>query len=142
MEILFNSDQINEIFTNKQSQTIVAELFVPNQTLLGKLLSLNQIGEWPVECFIPMRDKFKYRVIYPVDLDTDLGKLKHDINIENGVQVAKFERFNARKNGETLPSPTLKLAFNDNCFPVSINIGIFSYRVRPFVFNPLQCYKC
>ena len=49
---------------------------------------------------------------------------------------------NARKNGETLPSPTLKLAFNDNCLPVSNNIGIFSYRVRPFVFNPLQCYKC
>ena len=80
--------------------------------------------------------------LYPVYLDTDLGKLKHDINIENGVQVAKVERLNARKNGETLPSPTLKLAFNDNCLPVSISIGIFSYRVRPFVFNPLQCYKC
>ena len=88
-----------------------------------------------------MRDKFKYGVIYPVDLDTDLGKLKH-INIKNGVQVAKIERLNARKNGETLPSPTLKLAFNDNCLPVSINIGIFFYRVTPFVFNPLQCYKC
>ena len=33
-----------------------------------------------------MRDEFKYGVIYPVDLDTDLGKVKHDINIENGVQ--------------------------------------------------------
>ena len=53
---------------------------VPNQNLLNKLLSVNQIGEWPVECCIPMRDKFKYGVIYPVDLDTDLGKLKHDIN--------------------------------------------------------------
>ena len=138
MESPFNSDQIKEIRTHKQSQTNVAELIVPNQNLLNKLLSVNQIGEWPVECYIPMRDKFKYGVIYPVDLDKDLGKLKHDINIENGVQVAKI----ARKNGETLPSPTLKLAFNDNCLPVSINIVIFSYRVRPFVFNPLQCYKC
>ena len=60
----------------------------------------------------PMRDKFKYGVMYPVDLHTDLGKLKHDINIESGVLVAKIERLNARKNGETLPSPTLKLAFN------------------------------
>ena len=127
---------------NKQSQTIIAELVVPNQNLLDKLLSVNQIGEWHVECYIPMRDKFKYGVIYPVDIDTDLGKLKHDINIENGVQVAKIERLNARKNGEILPSTTLKLAFNDNCLSVSICIGIFSYRVRPFVFNPLKCYKC
>ena len=89
-----------------------------------------------------MRDIFKSGVIFPVDLDKDLRKLKHDINIENGVQVAKIERLNARKNGETLPSPTLKRAFNDNCLPVSINIDIFSYRVRAFVFNPLQHYKC
>ena len=141
MESPFNSDQIKEICTNKQSQTIVAELMVPNQNFLDKLLSVNHIGEWPDECYIPMGDKFKYGVIYPVDLDTDLGKPKHDINVENGVQVAKIERLNSRKNGETLPF-TLKLAFNDNRLSVSINIGIFSYRVRPFVFNPLQCYKC
>ena len=91
----FNYDQIKEIHTNKQSQTIVAELIVPNQNLLNKLLSLNQIGEWPVECYIPMRDKFKYGVIYPVDLD--LGKLKHDINIENGVQVAKIGRIECKE---------------------------------------------
>ena len=72
MESPFNSNQINEICTNKQSQTIVVELIVPNQNLLDKLLFVNQIGEWPVECYIPMRDKFKYGVIYPVDLDTDL----------------------------------------------------------------------
>ena len=81
--------------------------------------------------------QFKYGVIYPVDLDTDLGKLKHNINIENGVQVVKIERLNSRKNGETLPSPTLKLAFNDNCLPVSISIGIFSYR-----FDPLCLTHC
>ena len=79
MESPFNSDQIKEICTNKQSQTIVAELIIPNQNLLDKLLSVNQIivqiGEWLVECYIPTRDKFKYGVIYPVYL----GKLKHDI---------------------------------------------------------------
>ena len=47
-----------------------------------------------------------------------------------------------RNNGELLPSPTLKLAFNDDCLPVSISIGIFSFRVRPHVFNPIQCYNC
>ena len=45
MESPFNSNQIKEIRTNKQSQTIVAELIVPNQNLLDKLLSVNQIGE-------------------------------------------------------------------------------------------------
>ena len=49
MESPFNYDQIEKMCTNKQSQTIVAELMVPNQNLLDKLLSVNQIGEWPVE---------------------------------------------------------------------------------------------
>ena len=34
----FNSDQIKEMCTNEQSQSNVAELIVPNQDLLDKLL--------------------------------------------------------------------------------------------------------
>ena len=72
--------------------------------------------------------------MYPVDLDTDLEKLKCDINVQNDVQLANIERLKTRKNGELLPSPTVKLAFNDDRLPVSISIGIFSFRVRPYVF--------
>ena len=77
-------------------------------------------------------------MIYPVDLDTNLEKLKFDINVENDVQLANIERFKTRKNGELLPTPTFKLAFKDDCFPVSISIVIFSFRVRPCVFNPIE----
>ena len=40
----------------------------------------------------PLRDRFKFGVIYPVDLDTNLEKLKFDINVENDVQLANIER--------------------------------------------------
>ena len=110
--------------------------------LLLLLLSVSQIGEWTVKCQVPLRDRFKFGVIYPVDLDTALQKLKYDINVQNDVQLANIERLKTRKNGKLLPSPTLKLAFNDDCLPVSIRIGIFSFRVRPYVFNLIQCYNC
>ena len=59
METPFNSSEINEIRTNKQSRTIVAELCRPNQKLMDELLSVSQTGEWTVKCPVPVRDRFK-----------------------------------------------------------------------------------
>ena len=45
MESPFNSGEINEICTNKQSCTIVAGLCRPNQKLIKELLSVSEIRE-------------------------------------------------------------------------------------------------
>ena len=109
----FDSGEINEIRTNKHSHTIVGELCRHNQNLIiEELLTVSQIGEWIVKCQVPLRDRFKFVMIYPVDLDTDHEKLKCDINVHNDIQLANIERLKMRKNGELLLSPTLKLAFN------------------------------
>ena len=68
MESPFNSGEINEIHTNKQSRMIVAEFCGPHQKLIDELVSVNQIREWTVKCQAPLRDRFKFGVIYPVIL--------------------------------------------------------------------------
>ena len=72
MKSPFNLVEINEMCTNKQSCTIVTGLCTPNQKLIEELLSVSQIGEWTVKCQVPLRDRFKFGVIYPVDLDANI----------------------------------------------------------------------
>ena len=48
MESPFNSGEINDIHTNKQSSTIVAELCRPNQKLIDELHSVSKI--WGMDC--------------------------------------------------------------------------------------------
>ena len=134
MESPFNSGEINEIRKNKQSRIIVAELCRPNQ----KLTTISQSNRG-IDCKVS--GPFKRQIQVWDDIPSWSWYWPWKIKMWH-VQLANIERFKTRKYSKLLPSPTLKLAVNDECLPVSISIEIFSFRVRPYVFNPIQCYNC
>ena len=63
-----------------------------------------------------------------------LGELRSD-------GVRDVRRLKKRSGGETGPSPTLLLTFEGE-LPKKVRVGCLSIRVRPYVQDPLRCYKC
>ena len=57
------------------------------------------------------------------------------------VGVREVKRLKKRTGGETGPSPTLLLTFAGD-LPEKVRVGCLSIRVRPYVQDPLRCYKC
>ena len=108
---------------------------------LNKLVDIDKLGRWLVKCYIPNREKYKIGVISPVELDDDIGIIQ--TAIETQYNVANISRLNRKNhNGEWVPSGTLKIVFEEEQLPQNLKIGYSFYKVRPFVNEPLRCFRC
>ena len=59
---------------------------------------------------------------------------------DQGVQ--KVRRLQRRENSNPTPSDTLVLSFSGESLPERVRVAWRSARVRPYVPNPVRCYKC
>lgn len=56
--------------------------------------------------------------------------------------VIGVRRITTKKNGEISPTASLILSFETHSLPERIKAGFHSLRVRPYIPNPLRCFKC
>ncbi|XP_049517339.1 uncharacterized protein LOC125943048 [Dermacentor silvarum] len=56
--------------------------------------------------------------------------------------VINVKRIKMRRDGKELQTRHLILTFNSSVLPESIEAGYIKLRVRPYVPNPLRCFKC
>ena len=131
---------VTNIKVSKNSKTIVIQ--VKNEpTFINKLLNLKVLGKWGVKVYTPKREQYKYGVVSPIDTDLDMIELKEQIMNMNNIKIDNIERLNTKRNNTKIPSPTIKIAFIEN-MPTTLNIGYSVFKVRPYVFAPIQCYNC
>ena len=139
---LFSKTQAKEIRTNKRKGVFVIELEKkPEAHLLQEILKMDKLGSWDVECYIPNREKYKYGVIYPVDIETDLNVLQQRATCENA-EIVKMERLTKKIDGRIIPAESVRVTVDATVLPSRMKIGFLSYTVRPFVVPSLQCCNC
>ncbi|GBN45477.1 hypothetical protein AVEN_100347-1 [Araneus ventricosus] len=56
--------------------------------------------------------------------------------------VIHVRRINIRRDGKLVPTKHLILTFNSPKLPESIRAGYIKLPVKPFIPNPLRCFKC
>lgn len=56
--------------------------------------------------------------------------------------VINVKRIRIRRDGKEVQTKHLILTFNSSVLPDSIEAGYIKLRVRPYIPNPLRCFKC
>ena len=113
---------------------------------MAELTKITKLDTWDVDCYQPDSDILKSGVISPVDKDIDVADIEDNIEIvntsdswEQPPEIHKIERMK-KKGG--IDSESIKVTFKANTLPEGIKILHSYYRIRPYVQEPLQCYKC
>ena len=139
----FNKHKMKDIRVNKRRKIIVMQLENNSAEVIQKLLKVKKLGEIAITSYIPDKDKYKYGVIYPVSTQVNTEQLLESIvHKENSSQVVRLERMKKRNGSEFIESESIKVVFEGDKLPDGLRIGHCYYKVRPFVFSPVQCYHC
>ena len=139
----FSKHKMKDIRVNKRRKLIVMQLENKNAKAIQELLKIKKLGEVAITSYIPDKDKYKYGVINPVSIRVSTDQLLDNIvDRETSVKVVKLERMKKRNGNEFIESESIKVVFEGERLPEGIKIGHSYYRVRPFVFSPVQCYHC
>ena len=129
---------------NKRKNVIVIELGDPQEINLQTITSITKIGKWPVKCYMPEKEMHNFGVIYPVDPSIETREISETIQIprnNSNTQIIRIERFKKRTDHGWIDSPSLKLVFSGP-LPHSVKINYSFYKVKPYVQEPVRCYKC
>ncbi|GFT73239.1 uncharacterized protein TNCV_459561 [Trichonephila clavipes] len=60
----------------------------------------------------------------------------------SGQGVIQVRRITIKKDAEVLPTKHLILTFNNPKLPTTIKAGYLNCKIRPYIPNPLRCFKC
>ncbi|GFW90134.1 putative RNA-directed DNA polymerase from transposon X-element [Trichonephila clavipes] len=56
--------------------------------------------------------------------------------------VIRVKRITIKKDNSVVPTKHLILTFNSPTLPKTIKAGYLNYKIRPYIPNPLRCFKC
>jgi hypothetical protein len=139
---LFGKANIKDIRINRLKGLIVVEVSNSSEIEKYNLLAVKQIGEWAVKCYRPIREVSRIGVIAPIDISEDITLIQDQIQTERDIKVVKVERLMKNTKEGKIPSTAVKITFEGRDIPKHLKINHFFYSVRPFVQNPVQCYRC
>ena len=141
--------KIKDIRTNKKKNLIAIELNNKDDKIIDEILKIEKLGNYDVSAQLPITEELKFGVISPIDTDVDIEYLKNIIKIRNSSasgqqigEITKIERLKKLENGIWIDSMSLKLTFKRCNLPEGISIFHSYYKVRPYVGNNFQCFKC
>lgn len=139
----FKKLDIKDIRVNKNKKIIAIEnKNVLQDSQIDELTKITHLDDVPVACYIPNSDRYVYGVIGPISTETDLEELKHEINMNNDIQVIQLARLRRRVNNTWTDTQSIKITLSTDKLPESIKINYINFRVRAFVQSPMQCFKC
>ena len=144
----FKKPPIKDIRVNRRTNVAAVEISKDSHdenlcAKIDKALKVTKIEAYEVNCYISNRDKYKYGVITSIGKDEDLDSLLQDMQQNNNCKIVKLDRLGKRvENNDLTSSLSVKITFEESKLPNSVKCGYFKFKVRPYVFNPTQCFKC
>jgi hypothetical protein len=139
---LFGKAKVKDIRINRLKGIIVVELQNTEEIAKYNLISVNQIGQWMVQCYRPLSEYSKTGVIAPIDISEDIIEIKEQIQVEGNAKVMRVERLMKNTKEGKIQSTAVKITFECTEIPKHLKINHFFYSVRPYVQNPVQCFRC
>ncbi|XP_023225346.1 uncharacterized protein LOC111626261 [Centruroides sculpturatus] len=121
-----------------RSGDLLVEAASPQQS--AKLLKMKSLGEIMVTITPHTNLNSSRGVISETDL---MSEDESDFQIGLSDQgVTAVRRISIRRDGKLIPTKHLILTFNKPTLPSSVATGYLCCPVRPYIPNPLRCFKC
>lgn len=140
---LFNRKDRKDIRINKHKNLLVIEFNDISDSDMNKLLKIDKIGKWTVECYVPMSQQKVSGVIKGVHPSVDLEELYPLMTVTNSnAKILKLTRLPKFVNHVKSPSAAVKIDFDGEALPGKVYVDFMSYVVHPYVAPPLRCYNC
>ena len=144
---IFDTKEVKDIRTDRRRATLVIELVNESPELTKKFLSVTSLGTdeiIKVECYLPRNEMFKYGVISPVNVTASTDELMELTKMEEGYphKMIKMERLKKKTEDGWVDSTAIKVTIAGKELPKAIKIGHCYFRMRPYILEPVQCYKC
>ncbi|GBO04155.1 hypothetical protein AVEN_136114-1 [Araneus ventricosus] len=118
--------------------TLLIEVATPLQA--SSLMKLQKIGNFDVTVSSHSSLNQSKGVISESELQNELeSDILDELRNQN---VTAVKRISIRKDGQLIPTKHLILTFNLSSISKSVHIAYFNLSVRPYIPNPLRCYKC
>ncbi|XP_055931845.1 uncharacterized protein LOC129962131 [Argiope bruennichi] len=144
--------RVSPFLVNKLIQSTIGEVQNIKKLRSGDLLlqtsekqallisKLTKLGDFPVQTALHKTLNFSRGVISEPDLiDLSDGDLVTEFSDQ---QVCSARHINIRRDGQLIPTKHIVLTFQTPVLPKSIKAGYQICRVRPYIPNPLRCFKC
>ena len=136
-----NMHYIKEIKINKEKKQMVIILKPGiNKESLEKLYNVQKLGPCEVECRPPIENNTKTSVIQGYPTQSSLEDLERNLK-EAKLEYKKVIRLNKHTEGEKRPTESILVEFL-NYAPKQVFIDYCRYNVKPYIPQPLRCYKC
>ena len=105
-----------------------------------RLLEADKLGVIPIETVVCVNANTCRGVITSEVLD---GVSEEDILVGlKDEPIVNCKRILIRREGKQLPSRSVVLTFASKKLPASVKVGYLNCPVRPYVPNPMRCFKC
>lgn len=118
--------------------TLLLEVSSDKQSI--KATEIKKLGEFDVKIEPHKKLNNSQGVIYCRDLiHSSTDEILEETSQFGVTNVRRIER---REGGELKPTPLVILTFNTTKAPESIKIAFYKLKVRPFIPNPLRCFRC
>ena len=109
-------------------------------TQAGTILKANLLASYPVKVELHRTLNSSRGVVNTRALDgMSNEEIQENLQDQGVTSVYRVQR---KERGEYLPTRTLFLTFNRVNLPERIKAGYEAIEVRPYIPNPLRCYKC
>lgn len=142
-ESKFQMLNIKDIRPNFSKNLIAIEAYNQLTTeQINELTKITELDTYEVSCEIPNYDKYKLGVIHPISEDMCLDELKIQIMEDNDIEIVKINRMKKKVDDVLTNTKSVKLTIKGSKMPETIKISYMKYHVRPYISEPLQCYKC
>ena len=99
---------------------------------IRKLSSMSQINGIAVKALTENKPK---HCIVGVPMNIDIADIIESVQCESAIRVTKTA------NGTKIPTSVVILNFKGQ-IPVKVKVGYLSFKIKPFIREPLRCYKC
>ncbi|XP_067131718.1 uncharacterized protein [Centruroides vittatus] len=121
-----------------RSGDLLVETASPQQTT--KLMTMKTLGDMAISVTPHGSLKSSRGVIFEFDL---ISEDESEIQIGLSDQgVTSVRRISIRRDGKLIPTKHLILTFDKLTLPSFITAGYLRCQVRPYIPNPLRCFKC
>ena len=138
---VFGKYPIDVVRINTRKKIIIIDYKDISKTTMESLVKQTKLGQWDIECYCPDRQKYSYGVISQISVVTDTDNLMESMKIANN-NIVKLERLQKTVNHQKVLSESLRITFAADELPDRVKVGHIMYRVRPYVFPPIQCFNC
>ena len=115
-------------------------VMVSSRQASDAVLALRELCECPIDVSPHWSFNSRRGVVRSLDL---VGESEEDLLAELACEgVVGVKRITRKADGVDVPTPSIILTFRGDELPSNVRIGFLSVRVRPYVPNPLICFKC